>query len=436
MNQYHPLVTFALIVMALMIGFAANRASTVAAQEGTRAYSIMRQGNDSNCDYIAVANGIQNIGGDGEWAYWAARSLVPQQPRDFREAYYTLLGPNGSDHPFSLDNLGAAPEAFLGMYETLGYNAVFLESTPHVVDIEFARAIRDRLAADPDHTFAHLWTTPHSYNAHSRQLHIAETNEYVNLLYPYHEVAAMAAPGSDDVIILDGLVGHPYRLSLHDLAYQLRGFNRVIVVSSHTGSEEDHQRFQLQQRGQPYVSAPLGGLYLTTARALWGSSYHHWGRAIAQPYRMSADGTTRTILPGEYVHYERVTEHSVSLALLGVRMGHDLINAGVLPPEEMRLWEELTLPEGMQLWAQGHFGTAERFHHIFGRTITREFWLSHEQMQTYVLRGAPAQQIEQSAQPGYICVLTERALIAWDEQHGTFMLPLGRVYYEQLRRER
>jgi hypothetical protein len=435
MKHHYRIISLVLMLMILVIGFAPDGGSVAYAHEGERTYTIMPQGNDSNCDYIAVANGVQNIGGDGEWAYWAARSLVPQQPRDFREAYYTLLGPNGSDRPFSVDNLGAAPEAFLGMYETLGYNAVFLESTPHTVDVEFARAIRDRLAANPEHTFAHLWITPRNYNPHSRVLHIAETNEQVSLLYPYHEVAAMAAPGSDHVIILDGLVGHPYTLSLHDLAYQLRGFNRVIVVSNNNGNERDHQWFQLQQQGQPYVSSPLGGVYLTAARAFWGSSYQNWGRAIGQPYRMSTDGTTRTILPGEYVHYERVTERSVSLALLGVQMGHDLVNAGALPPEELRIWEELALPEGIRLWVQGAFGSTDNFHHSFGKTITNEFWLSREQMQAYVLRGLPYEQIDHGASAGYLCVLTERALLVWDEQHGTSMIPLGRIYYEQLRRD-
>lgn len=264
-----------LLVLWVGSGLLPARVERVGAQE--RQYRVRYQGNDSNCDYVAVANGVQNVGGDGEQAYWAARTLVPQGPRDFKEAFYTLLGPNGSDQRFSLNNLGAAPEAFVGVYETLGYNAVMLAATPDGVDLDFARAMRDRLVADPERSFAHLWITPRPYQARARMLRVAETGEEVALLYPYHEVTAMASANPEELVILDGRVGQPYRLPLEQVAYQLRGFNRVLVVSRNDGSLEDHQRFQVGQEGRPYVTAALGGAYLTAARMWWGGGYQTWG---------------------------------------------------------------------------------------------------------------------------------------------------------------
>lgn len=427
------------LVICLTLLLAPGDQRRAAAQEPARTYHIMPQGNDSNCDYIAVANGIQNIGGDGQQAYWAARALVPQGPRDFKEAYYTLLGPNGSDQPFTLDNLGAAPEAFVGVYETLGYNAVFLQSTPSLVDNDFARTIRDRLAADPERTFAHLWITPDPYNPQARVLPIPETGETANLLYPYHEVAAMAAPDLEHVTILDGRVGHAYEMPLEQLAHQLRGFNRVIVVSRNDGSLQDHQRVQFAQQGAPYVAAPLGGAYLTAARRQWGSSYTRWGAAIGQPYRIvrdaeaGGDGGTSTLLPGEYVHYERRDAATVELARLGVRMVYELIAVGALASDALRPTEELPLPEGIGHWVSDTFGSHEAFHRSFGRTITTEFWLTQEQMQAHVLRGVPLPRVDESGQGGYLCVITEHALLAWDNSQGTFLLPLGRIYAEHLR---
>lgn len=386
-----------------------------------KVYSIRPQGNDSNCDYIAVVNGIQNIGGDGENAYWLARSLVPQIGRDYKEAFYTLLGPQGSDQPFTLDNLGAAPEAFVGVYQALGYNAVFLAAQAGATDLDFVRAIRDRLATDPERSFVHLWMTPYSYDATARILSIAETGEAASLLYPYHEVAAMLAPDPERLIILDGLVGYPYELALNDVAYFLRGFNRVIVVSRNDGSLADHQRFQLSQAGLPYVTATLGGPYLSFARTLFGDAYQTWGSVIDQPLRVIANGRETVLLPGEYVHYTGTYIDGITLAPLGVRIANDLLQAGSIAPENVLLSGAPDLVNGIRLWAESQFGSVERFYQLFGRPITPEFWMTTEQLKTLV----PSYATDPN---GYVSVLTERGMIVWNSERGTWFVPLGRVY--------
>lgn len=397
-----------------------------------REYTIRRQGNDSNCDYIAVSNGIQNIGGDGRQAYDLARQLVPQGPRDYKEGFYSLHGPQGSDNPFSINNLGAAPEAFVGVYEALGYNAVMLAAQPGKVDLAFAQAIRNRLLLQPDTSFAHLWITPRNYSV-SRRIRVDETQEFVDLIYPYHEVVAMIAPDDiDKVVILDGLVGYPFTISLETLAYQLRGFNRVIVVSKSAETLVEHQQFQIAQTGQPYVVSPLGGQYLKTARLSWRQQYSTWGSVISSPLRMTNGKDPLVILPGRFVHYERIGTQSVTFALLGVQMGYDLERAGVLPSGAIQPWTERELTQGMSDWVIQQFGAVDTFTEIFGKPLTDEFWLTHDQLQQIVLRGVP---LPQADQPGYIVVLTERAMLGWDSVHGTFMIPLGQVYYEQLRRE-
>lgn len=430
---YHLVCLLALLILLLGSGLFPGAIDILQAQE--RSYIIHPQGYDSNCDYLAVANGIQNIGGDGEQAYWQARSLVPQVPRDFKEAFYTLLGPNGSDQPFSLDNLGAAPEAFIGMYETMGYNAVFLASTPGVVDLSFAQAIYERLAADPERSFAHLWITPRAYDAQARLLHVDETGEEVELLYPYHEVAAMAAPDSNRFVMLDGLAGYPYTVSLEQAAYLLHGFNRVIVVSRNDGSLDDHQRFQMRQQGQPYVSPALGGPYLTAARKVWGSAYQTWGQVIGQPYRAFDGQVSRTILPGTYVQYERGDGNEVTLAPLGIRMARELEQNGVLPHNTIQPSGGPALINGIHAWVVDTFGSTETFQAMFGKSVTGEFWLTQGWMKTAVLHGLPHPLVDRGMSDGYVCVLTERAMLAWSSHYGTFMLPLGRIYHEQLRAE-
>ncbi len=394
---------------------------------------IMHQGNDSNCDFIAVANGIHNIGGDGQSAYWFARSFIPQVPRDFKEVYHTYLGPNGSDQPFTIDNLGAAPEAFVGMYEALGYNAVFLASTPGIADRAFVHAIRDRLAANPYNTFVHLWTVPRPYNPHARAFYIPETGETSFFPYPYHEVAAMLSPDLQHFIFLDGLASHTYMLTLQQVAHQLHAFNRVIVVSSNNGTIEDHQRFQASQTGQPYVAHTLGGLFLTKARQSMGSAYTRWGRAIGQPF-MTFDGMqTHIVLPGEYVHYMRsVGSQEVTFAPLGRRMADELLGADILPAERFVPHESPTLQSGIQQWVMLQFGSVEQFEQAFGKPLTTEFAISQHDMQAHVLHWFPHAVVDASTNEYFICVVTEHAMLAWHTTHGTFLVPLGQVYYKRL----
>jgi len=396
--------------------------------------SLRRQGNDSNCDYIAASNGIQALGGHGEKAYWQIRALVPQKARDYKECFYTLLGPNGSDRPFTLNNLGAAPEAFVGVYEALGYQTVHLVASPHGTDRNFAQAIYDRLAADPKQTFAHLWITPSAYNPQARSLKVAETNETVSLLYPYHEVAAITTPDQPGkVIILDGLVGYPYAISLEKLAYNLRGFNHVILVTRGAENLVQQQRFQLAQKGQPYVATPLGGRYLFAARQWWGPTYPQWGEVIGAPFR-SGEGE-KVIVPGTYVHYERIGTQAVTLALLGTQMGTDLTKGGILQPDFIRPWAEFALPQAFRFWINETFPSEATFHHAFGKVIGAEFWLSQAAMEKDVLRGLPYPQVTENPREGYICLLTERAMLAWESKKGVFMLPLGHIYEQQLRRD-
>lgn len=398
-------------------------------------YTIRPQGNDSNCDFVAVHNGVQNISGDGAAAYHQARALIPQRARDYHEGFYTRRGPNGSDLPFSLDNLGTAPDAFVGVYEALGYNAALFSAAPGVADEGFAKAIYDRLAAHPQETFAHLWLTSFPYKA-ARNLTVEETGERVSLLYPYHEVVALAVPNQpNQVVILDGQVRRPYTMTLARLARELRGFNRVILVSRNAGTLADHQRAQLQEPGRPYVIQPLGGVFLYTARQLWGPRYQAWGETIGLPLRIRDGGEVTVVVPGEYVHYERSGTGEVKLAALGARMTQELEAQGLLAGPQQRPPALTALPKGMQLWAEEQFGSEQAFERAFGKPLTHEFWLTQEQMRQNVLRGL-AHPLVSAAPPtdGFVVVLTERAMIAWNVTHGTFMVPLGRVYHEQLKR--
>lgn len=399
----------------------------LAAYNGAQRYTIRRQGNDSNCEYIAVSNGIQNTGGDGARAYQRARELVPQGVFDYHEGFYTLYGANGSDRPFSINNLGAAPEAFVGVYEALGYEALMLGREPGAADRALAQTIYERLAAAPETSFAHLWITPQRYSV-ARRLTVAATDEVVDLIYPYHEVVAMVAPDRPgQVVILDGLIGYPFTISLETLAYQLRGFNKVLLVSASDGSLAEHQRRQATQRGQPYALAPLGGQYLAAARRWWGRSYTEWGAVIGPPFRVAAAPEERVVLPGRFVHYERTGAQPPELALLGVRMGQELEAAGVLPAGTIQPWAARRLQPGMQGWVSAQFGSETAFLAVFGNVLTDEHWLTQAQMQQLVLRGVA---LPQADQPGYVVVLTERAMLAWDEVRGTFMIPLGQIYYE------
>lgn len=402
-------------------------------------YHVRPQGNDSNCDYIAVSNGVQNTGGDGEYAYWRSRELVPQEARDFREVYYTILGENGSDQPFTPDNLGAAPEAFVGVYEMLGYNVVSLSTTPGSPDRAFAQAIRDRLAADPTRTFAHLWITPPYFDSHARVITVPETGELVPLPYPYHEVVAMAAPDSNDaVIILDGLVGYPYALSLDDLAQKLQGFNRVIVASRHDGTLEEHQQIQIGQSGQPFVDYPLGGPYLRTARQFWGADYRTWGSFIGSPFKtISTDDQREQITAfSDYVQYERLDARTVILAPLGIRMAQDLERVGVIHVDDIHWDDAPPLSDGHRHFASETFRSEQHFFDVFGKTLTPEFWMSAQHMRTHVLLDMPLldhlpgyAQIEDD--DGFMCSITERAMIAWNQHTGAFLVPLGHIYYQQ-----
>jgi hypothetical protein len=412
-----------------------NSRNHIQAQEQSTTYTVRQQGNDSNCDYIAVANGIQNIGGDGEHAYHTARALVPQMERDYREGFYTRLGSHGSDLPFSIDNLGAAPEAFVGLYEALGYNAVFLATTPDQVDLAFVQTIRDRLAANPTGSFVHLWITPRPYNPQARIFHVAETGEQVPLLYPYHEVAAMASDNPNALLILDGLVGRPYELTLEQLAYQVRGFNRALVVSRNDGHLEDHQRVQMSQAGQPYIHAPLGGVYLTHARQRWGADYQEWGAVIGQPYQAMHNQALTTQLPGRYVQYVRLDASTMTLAPLGWQMVQELAAFNAIPDDALRPDDNPALQGGIRDWAIARFGSTDNFERAFGQVLTTEFWVSQEHMQYTVLNGIPHPIVGQDDRGGYICVLSEYAMIAWDLEHGVFLLPLGQIYHTQFAQE-
>jgi hypothetical protein len=396
---------------------------------------IRRQGNDSNCDYLAAQNGVQAIGGDGPAAYTGTRALVPQRPRDYKESFYTLRGPSGSDLPFSINNLGAAPEAFVGVYEALGYNAVMLAAAPGTVDPGFVQAIRDRLAESPGRSFAHLWITPRGYST-PRRLLVPETGEVVDLIYPYHEVAALFDPTQPDrLVILDGLVGYPFTLSLATIASQLRAFNRVIVVSQGAGTLADHQQFQLAQPGRPYVAPVLGGAYLYTARTTWGSAYQRWGEVIGLPLRVGEGPDMRVVLPGEYVHYERVGANEATVVPLGVHMGYELEYAGLLAPHTIMAGNEQPLTNGIRDWAVQQFGSVEGLIRAFGKPLTGEFWLSSEQMRQHVLRGVAFAPVDEAQPGGYIAVLTERAMLIWDPAHGISVAPLGRIYYQELQRQ-
>jgi hypothetical protein len=152
--------------------------------------------------------------------------------------------------------------------------------------------------------------------------------------------------------------------------------------------------------------------------------------------RVSDESMAKVVLPGDYVHYERVAAGPVTLALLGTRVGHELEAAGVLPALSIRPWEARELPDGTRVWAEGQFGSAAAFERSFGRAVTGEFWIGQEQMKRGVMRGLAHPIIDQvPAGDGFIVVLTERAMLAWHVQHGPFLVPLGRVYYEQIKQE-
>lgn len=399
-------------------------------------YFIRRQGNDSNCDFITFSNGVANTGGDGEHAFWFSRAFIPQDARDFKEGYYTLLGPDGSDQPFSIDNLGAAPEAFVGAYEAYGYNAVSMASTPGTTDVDFVRAIYDRLRVDPAGVFAHIWITPRQYTdeaLYTRTITVTETGETVRLPNNYHEFNIMAAPDrADYVLVLDGLVGYPYAQSLEDLAVRMRGFNRAIVVSRNDGDVTDHQRFQMAQMGQPYVDHPLGGMYLRLARLLWGPAYRTWGGLIALPLAApDADGN-KVIAFSAYVQYERMVDsHDVQLAALGWRMHYDLQQAGILAPAASHTGH--SLPAEMQPWIAEQFGSVAQFQAVFGQPIRAAFWVSPDQMKQTILNGAAHPVVDAGRADGYIVVLTGRAMVAWHPETNAFLVPLGQIYYERLK---
>jgi hypothetical protein len=243
----------------------------------------------------------------------------------------------------------------------------------------------------------------------------------------------MVAPDRpNEVVILDGLVGRPFTISLDTLAHQLRAFNKLLVVSASGATLAEHQRAQAAHAAQPYVLPALGGQYLAVARQAWGRQYQQWGAPIGQPFRVAADGEPRVVLPGVYVHYERVGAQRPRLALLGGRMGRELEAAGILPAGTIQPWIERPLPGAMQSWVVANFGSEAAFSAAFGKTLTDEIWLSQEQMQQLVLRGVV---LPQADQPGYVAVLTERAMLAWDGVHGAFMIPLGRMYYAQYQRD-
>lgn len=411
--------------------FKPQRYTGSARWQASRQYVVRSQGNTSNCDYLAVYHGVQNTGGDGQRAYNLSRALVPQHPRDFKESFYTVRGPSGSDLPFSINNLGAAPEAFVGVYEALGYNAVMLAAQPGVANLEFVRAIRDQLAEQPERSFAHLWITPRNY-ATPRRLRIDETGESVDLIYPYHEVTAMFDPAQPErLVILDGIVGYPFTLPLDQIAQQLRGFNRVFVVSAAQSSLVEHQRFQAAQQDRPFVVSTLGGAYLYAARQLWGPSYQTWGQVIAAPFRVDAGPGTKVVLPGAYVHYERVDANAAGLAGLGLRMGLELEQTGVLPPNTIQPQADHQLINAAHSWAIQHFGSVERFTAAFGKPLTGELWIDQATLRQQVLRGVYFPPVSDSQQPGYVAVFTERALLIWDAQHGVSLVPLGWIYYQQ-----
>ncbi|XSG77106.1 hypothetical protein ACP8Y2_08850 [Herpetosiphon llansteffanensis] len=398
-------------------------------------YDIRLQGNDSNCDFIALRNGIQNIGGAGDAAYATARTMISQSPRDYYEGFYTLKGPNGSDQRFSLDNLGAAAAAFIGVYQALGYNAMLLMAEPDQLDYSFAQSIVDQLLKNPRGSFAHVWITPRDYTRNARNVVVPETNETVAMLYPYHEVAVFADPSTpNQVIILDGLVGYPFALALETFAHWLRGFNSVIVVSAEAGSIVDHQRYQFTARTAPYVANRLGGPYLHAARMAFGRDYLLWGEVIGQAFRWHDQQLTKVVLPGTYIHYERIEAGPITLALLGTRMGYDLEAAGILPTGTIRPWEDTALVNGIREWVIANFGSERQFLQVFGNVLTQEIWLSQATIQQHVMRNIPNALVDNVGIDGCIIVLTERAMIAWNAQQGTFLIPLGQIYDRELQR--
>jgi hypothetical protein len=398
---------------------------TVAAS--SQRYTVRPQGNDSNCDFNTAANGIQNIGGDGEATYWRTRQLVVQAPLDYREGFYTLAGANGSDRPYSLDNLGTAPEAFVGVYEQLGYDSVLLASVPHQTDHTFTRALRDQLATAPERSFAHIWVTYLPYNAQARTITVANTGERVDLLYPYHEVAIMAdTSDSDRVVVLDGLVGYPYSITLDRLAQQLRGFNQAVLVRRSEGNEATHIAAQIAGLQQPYATIRLGGAFLRAARALWGASYQQWGQVISPPLRMWNGQETVVRQAGDFVLYEWGSQ-GVHLAALGVWARDAIAALGVLPPDTAAA----PLQNAMHEWAVKHFGSVEHFHSIYGPPISSEFWVSAQVLRETVLHGVQPDMIPDA---GALVVLTERSALIWTPELGTQMVPLGAAYYQFLRK--
>jgi len=397
---------------------------------GSRAYQIMPQGEDSNCDYIAVANGVQNTGGDGAWAYRRAREFIPQSPREFKEGFYSVLGPNGSDLQATMDNIGTAPEAFVGFYEANGYNAVSMATPPGEPDLAFVKAIYERLAADPDKTFAalYIYSNNRDYGFRSRTVTVPETGERVEIPYLYHVVAGVVDPNLPNrIIILDGITRFPFAMTLEDLAYKIRGYNRVVVASRQTASLQAHQSFQLEQLGKPYVDTPLGGLYLRKAREVWGKAYGTWGKVIALPLKVSEGLTGTVALFGEYVQYEREGAGEPTLVPLGRQVAAELMREGLL--KEEGLAQKQPLVAGQQSWVVDQFGSLEQFFTAFGQPLTGEFWLSTAQLQANVLHKQPHPLVDSSRKDGYVCTLTERGMLAWNGQTGFFLVPLGRAAY-------
>ncbi len=404
-------------------------------------YYLMRQGNDSNCDFIAFTNITVNIGGnDPTDAFRFSRQFVPQDARDYREVYYTKLGPNGSDQPFTPNNLGAAPEAFVGAYEAYGYNTAMMAAAPGEASPQLIQALYDRLVQDPGRVAAHIWINAPNYDPATlfrNTITVPETGEQVRLPFPYHEVMAVAAPDAPgEIVILDGVVGYPYTISLQDLTQRVRAFNRFIVVSRNDGSIADHQRAQMLQMGQPFVDHPLGGLYLRTARGLWGANYLQWGNLIAPPMRMPDADADTVVAFSEYVAFERtVLSHDVQLAPLGWRMAYDIGGTGWISGDSIRVRGDSELRPEMMTWIDATFGGADTFYRAFGRPITDEFWASPDMVKNVILQGIAHPAVDSGLADGYSVVVTERAVVAWHPATGAFLLPLGRIYHEQLKQE-
>lgn len=233
----------------------------------------------------------------------------------------------------------------------------------------------------------------------------------------------------DRLIVLDGLIGYPVSIALSDLAHQLRGFNKLIIVRRSGSSADEHLAAQLHGSAQPYAVVGLGGAFLSTARQLWGPAYAQWGRVVGPPMRVHNRVEMVVQLPGEYVLYERGSA-GVALANLGSWMRDSLVAQNVLEPEQLQPTE---LRNGLRDGAVSHAGSLERFHALYGATLTDEVWMAPETFRSTVLRGAehPLSHVPAS---GYIVVITERAMLAWSPEQGTTLVPLGLIYLNDVRR--